>query len=73
MKPRFLDLAEVLEIHADQIDRCGGLPGVRDLGLLQSAVAMPQTGFAGTYYYSATFAPTRRLTTRPTLGTALPC
>ena len=55
MKPRFLDLAEVLEIHADQIERYGGPAGIRDISLLQSAMAMPETGFAGTYAHGSHF------------------
>jgi len=51
VEPRFLDLAEVIGIHRDQIDRYGGSAGIRDLGLLQSAVAMPQAGFEGTYVH----------------------
>lgn len=43
--PVFLTLDEVLAIHADQIERYGGLSGVRDLGLLESALAAPQAGF----------------------------
>jgi death on curing protein len=41
----YLALAEVLAIHADQIERYGGSPGVRDYGLLESAVLRPQTGY----------------------------
>ena len=40
-----LTLTEVLAIHADQIDRYGGLHGVRDRGLLESALYRPQTGY----------------------------
>jgi death-on-curing protein len=50
--PIFLSLAEVLEIHRDQIGRYGGHPGIRDLGLLQSALAMPAAGFGGKYLHS---------------------
>ena len=39
--PRFLTVDQVLEIHEDQIARYGGSPGVRDKGLLESAVAAP--------------------------------
>jgi death-on-curing protein len=39
--PVFLGLGEVMEIHRDQIERYGGRPGIRDMGLLQSAVSMP--------------------------------
>ena len=38
-------MAEVLAIHADQIDRYGGAEGVRDLGLLEAALFRPQTGY----------------------------
>jgi death-on-curing protein len=37
----FLELDEVLEIHAEQIAAFGGSPGVRDRGLLESALAQP--------------------------------
>jgi death on curing protein len=50
--PVFLSLAEVLEIHHDQIERYGGHAGLRDLGLLQSALAMPAAGFGGRYLHS---------------------
>lgn len=45
MGPTFLGLEEVLQIHADQIERHGGSSGIRDLGLLESAIAMPQASF----------------------------
>lgn len=32
-------------MHADQIERYGGTPGVRDHGLLDSALFRPQTGY----------------------------
>lgn len=41
----YLLLAEVLAIHADQIERYGGSPGVRDPGLLEAALFRPQTGY----------------------------
>jgi death-on-curing protein len=41
----FLTLTEVLAIHADQIERFGGAHGVRDRGLLESALYRPQTGY----------------------------
>jgi death-on-curing protein len=50
--PVFLSLAEVLGIHHDQIERYGGHAGLRDLGLLQSALAMPAVGFGGRYLHS---------------------
>jgi death-on-curing protein len=52
VSPVFLSLAEVLDIHRDQIGRYGGHAGLRDLGLLQSALAMPAAGFGGRYLHS---------------------
>ena len=43
LQPVFLTLDEVLALHADQIARHGGRPGLRDLGLLELALAMPRT------------------------------
>jgi len=36
---------EVLEIHTTLIEHFGGPPGVRDMGLLESALYRPQTGY----------------------------
>jgi death on curing protein len=47
VKIRFLGLDEVIALHADQIERYGGSEGVRDLGLLESAVAAPEASFGG--------------------------
>lgn len=52
MKPVFLELDAVLRIHTDQIARYGGAEGVRDLGLLESAVATAQAGFGGAYLHA---------------------
>jgi death on curing protein len=41
----YLSHAEVLAIHKDQIERYGGAHGVRDPGLLESALFRPQTGY----------------------------
>ena len=38
-------LEETLELHKRLIDRFGGQAGVRDLGLLHSAISRPQTGY----------------------------
>lgn len=53
MKIRFLGLEEVLALHADQIERYGGSAGVRDLGLLESAVAAPESSFGGGYLHGS--------------------
>jgi death on curing protein len=49
---RFLTRAEVLELHRLQLERFGGRPGVRDLGLLDSALGMPAAGVAGQLLHS---------------------
>ncbi len=41
----FLTLDEAIAIHDALIDRFGGSPGVRDHGLLESALYRPQTGY----------------------------
>jgi len=43
----FLTLDEVLSLHADQIARYGGSAAIRDVGLLESALAMPSAWFGG--------------------------
>lgn len=45
--PRFLSLEAVLALHADTIREEGGATGLRDRGLLESALAMPQAQFDG--------------------------
>ena len=41
----YLTIAEVLTIHKQQIDQYGGIDGIRETGLLESAVFRPQTGY----------------------------
>lgn len=41
----YLTVAEVLVIHADQIERYGGSHGIRDPGSLEAALYRPQTGY----------------------------
>ncbi|MGB0560474.1 MAG: type II toxin-antitoxin system death-on-curing family toxin [Spirulinaceae cyanobacterium] len=47
LTPNFLTLEEVLALHDRQIERLGGTMGIRDRGLLESALAQPQTTFGG--------------------------
>jgi len=49
--PTFLTLDEVLAIRRDQITRYGGSEGVRDWGLLESAIAVPAAGFGGRFLH----------------------
>jgi len=54
-EPDFLTLDEVVGIHADQIRTYGGAAGLRDLDLLRSAIAMPETTFDGEYLHPSLF------------------
>ena len=51
MEPLFLTLDEVLEIHVQQIELCGGSDGVRDPAGLESAVATPMATFDGQFLH----------------------
>jgi death-on-curing protein len=51
LDPIFLNLAEVIEIHHDQIHRYGGKGGIRDITLLQSALAIPSASYGGDYLH----------------------
>jgi death-on-curing protein len=42
---QFLSLDEAIAIHERLIDRFGGTLGIRDMGLLESALFRPQTGY----------------------------
>ena len=44
----YLTVGEVLQIHHQLIDNYGGTHGVRDKGLLESAVFRPQIGYYNT-------------------------
>jgi len=55
-EPLFLDVEDVLEIHATQLEIYGGGAGLRDRGLLESAVAQPQASFGGEFVHDDLFA-----------------
>lgn len=55
MDPLFLTLEEVLAIHEDRIRKYGGTFGVRDLGLLQSAIGTVQATFEGAFLHGTLF------------------
>lgn len=55
IEPKFLTVDDVLVIHNEQIDAFGGLDGIRDAGLLESAVMMPQASFGGEYLHADIF------------------
>jgi death-on-curing protein len=48
---RYLSLAEVLKLHDVIISETGGSHGLRDLGLLESALGQPQQTFGGDDLY----------------------
>ncbi len=52
MEPRFLSFAEVLAIHQNQILLYGGDDGIRDMGVLKSALGMPCATYAGRYLHT---------------------
>jgi death on curing protein len=45
-EPRWLDLNIILDVHAEQLALFGGADGIRDLGILESALARPVNKFA---------------------------
>ena len=51
----YITLDTVLAIHDDMVDRYGGSNGIRDLGLIQSAIARPQSSFDGEDLYPGCF------------------
>ena len=48
---RYLNLDDLLEIHGRVLEATGGAEGVRDIGLLDSALARPQAAFSGLDLY----------------------
>jgi len=54
-EPVFLSLARVMIIHTEQIEHHGGTDGVRDMTLLQSALAQPEAGFGGQWLHTDLF------------------
>ena len=54
--PDFLTLADVIEIHKNQILIYGGEYGTRDIRLLESALAQPEASFGGEWLHADLFA-----------------
>lgn len=52
---KYLSVKDVLLLHNMAIDESGGSHGLRDLGLLESAVARPQVSFGGEDLYPNIF------------------
>ncbi len=55
MDPLFLTLEEVLAIHENRIRKYGGSSGLRDLGLLQSALGNVEATFGGQFLNETLF------------------
>ena len=55
MDPLFLTLEEILAIHEDRIRKYGGSSGLRDLGLLQSAMGSVTATFDGAFLNETIF------------------
>ncbi len=55
MTPLFLALDQVLSLHELQIGRFGGTRGIRELGLLESAVANVEATFDGRFLHETLF------------------
>lgn len=55
MTPWFLDIDHVMRLHRSLIEHYGGTDGTRDIGLLQSAIAMPQMAYGGEYLHNDIF------------------
>lgn len=55
MEPTFLTVADALHIHRNQVDTFGGEHGVRDLGLLESAMAQPHASCSGKFLHPSLF------------------
>ena len=53
--PDFLTLEDINDIHENQINLYGGSKGLRDNGLLQSALSMPMASFGGSFLHQDIF------------------
>jgi death-on-curing protein len=55
MTPVFLSLDHVLRAHRSLIENYGGEEGLRDAGLLHSAIAMPMAAYGGELLHTDIF------------------
>lgn len=51
----FLSIEEVIQIHDDLVLGYGGLHGIRDMGLLISAIEMPKASVFGEYLHESAY------------------
>lgn len=50
-QPKFLTLDQVVALHKLQVTEFGGSHGVKDEGLLLSALAQPESGYGDQYFH----------------------
>ena len=53
--PQFLTIEDVLESHSEQIKNYGGSNNIRNIGLLESAIAQPEATFGGQFLHRDLF------------------
>ena len=53
--PVFLTVEQVERVHRGMLEAYGGLDGLRDAGLLASAVAMPRAAYGGEWLHADLF------------------
>ena len=53
--PRFLNVKQIIQLHEFLLQEFGGSSGLRDIGLLESAGAMPSMGFGDQYLHQDLF------------------
>ncbi len=51
----FLSVEEIIQIHDELVSEYGGLHGIRDMGLLVSAIEMPKATMFGEYLHESIF------------------
>lgn len=51
----FLSVEEVIQVHDELVSEYGGLHGIRDMGLLISAIEMPKATMFGEYLHESVF------------------
>lgn len=51
----FLSIEEVIQIHDELVKNFGGLQGIRDMGLLISAIEMPKAMMFGEYLHESIY------------------
>jgi death-on-curing protein len=55
LQPWFLDIDHTMRLHRSLIETYGGSEGIREVGLLHSALATPQSSFGGEFLHRDLF------------------